>query len=144
MLPLLNHARELSVRPVCLANLNGTGKGIIIYMADNEDAVPTIQDLIDARYISERMFKCPSSGDSERKFDYFYLPSEMYYDETPPDAPPPAIVACDYQENHNGEYRSVLYADCHVEGMSEEQFQQTLAQPQNAAFAEALRAAEGP
>jgi len=40
LLPSLNRARELAKRAVCSANLNGIGKGLVIYQAENRDAFP--------------------------------------------------------------------------------------------------------
>jgi prepilin-type N-terminal cleavage/methylation domain-containing protein/prepilin-type processing-associated H-X9-DG protein len=42
LLPSLNRARELAKRAVCAANLNGIGKGMVIYQAENRDAFPMI------------------------------------------------------------------------------------------------------
>ncbi len=43
LLPSLNRARELAKRAVCAANLNGIGKGLVIYQAENRDAFPWLE-----------------------------------------------------------------------------------------------------
>lgn len=40
LLPSLNRARELAKRAMCAANLNGVGKGIILYQGENNDMAP--------------------------------------------------------------------------------------------------------
>jgi len=40
LLPSLNRARELAKRAVCMANMNGNGKGMVIYQAENDDDMP--------------------------------------------------------------------------------------------------------
>ena len=63
------------------------------------------------------------------------------------DVSPSAMVACDYIDNHldmgaSRSGRNVLTFDGAVRWMGEAEFQAQLAQPQNAAFAAALREAE--
>ena len=53
-------------------------------------------------------------------------------------------MACDFKGNHSGKGRNVLYADGHVQWLTEEQFQQELQQVYNSDFTKALRETEGP
>ena len=51
LLPSLNRARELAKRAVCMANLNGIGKGIVIFGASNNDVL-LMNDGIGASFVA--------------------------------------------------------------------------------------------
>jgi len=86
------------------------------------------------------LLSCPNvrgrSRPAGRTCDYFYFPpkSARYTD---------TIVACDFAGNHSDGYRSVLFVAGYVKPMKPAEFQAELAKPVNAAFAKALRQAEG-
>ena len=42
LLPSLNRARELAKRAICAANLNGMGKGMVMYASSSDDQAPWI------------------------------------------------------------------------------------------------------
>ncbi len=42
LLPSLQKARELAKRTLCLTNLNGIGKSLMLYLNDNDDKFPWI------------------------------------------------------------------------------------------------------
>ncbi|KPK82717.1 MAG: hypothetical protein AMJ81_09435 [Phycisphaerae bacterium SM23_33] len=122
-------------RAACAANLNSIGKGYHIYLADYDVPPPNVQALI-AAGTSAQLFKCPMAK-GNRPSDYFFLPASG------PDAERTTIVACDFRGNHK-DGRNILYHSGSVRWTDEETFQAELAQPHNAAFAAALKKAEGP
>ena len=137
LLPALGRAMELARRSVCAANLSSIGKAVLIYQAEHEAMPPDMETLIRSG-TSPKAFDCPSA-DKGRASDYFLLLPKA---GAQPD-PSETIIACDYKGNHS-EGRNVLYLDGHVAWLSESAFQQELAKPSNAAFAAALKKAEGP
>jgi hypothetical protein len=138
LMPGLSMARELARRASCKSNVSMIGKGIAIYTASNRDVWPADLDTLIKDGQAPGIFVCPSTSNfpGSGKFDYFYLPADS-------NAPASTIVLCDYAGNHPSGFRNLLYADLHVgDAMNDQAFQALLAQPQNAAFAKALRAAE--
>lgn len=134
--PRLGLRPRMPQRAVCAANLHSIGTGYQLYIADYDVPPPDEQTLIAAGTTSAQLFKCPSAGGS-RPTDYFFLPASG------PDAEPTTIVACDFRGNHK-DGRNVLYHSGSVCWMDEEAFQAELAKPENAAFAAALKKADGP
>ena len=136
ILPALGRARGLAKQACCEVNLDGIGKAMQIYSANNNDKYPpNLQVLLDENLITPNLLKC-LSADSDRECDYAYLlPADDATDKT--------ILACDLKDNHS-EGRNVLYADFSVSWLDEETFQEELRQPWNAAFAEVLKRAEEP
>ena len=111
-----------------------------LYHASN-DAFPTgIDMLVDQQYILARKLKCPSV-EAPSKCDYLYQPPAVRFGDELADIRG-TIMACDRKGNHKAG-RRVAYADTHVEWLTEEEFQAALAKPINAAFAAALKQAEG-
>ena len=137
LMPTLTRARELARREICMINLNNVGKVLAVYAADYDGRMPPNLDvLVGLGLVEPSHLLCPSDT-GFGPASYFYLPGS-------PQDPPERIVACDYQENHRGEGRNVLFANGTVRWAKEAEFQAELAKPHNAEFAEALRAAEGP
>ncbi|MDY7011501.1 MAG: DUF4190 domain-containing protein [Planctomycetota bacterium] len=140
-LPALGYAKEQARQALCQANLNGIGKSIIIYSSENNDAYPpNLEMMISSSGMPKELMRCPSDK-SNRDCDYFYSPPA---EKTSEDTNDQTIIACDFKSNHSGKGRNVLFSDGHVQWLTEEQFQQELQQPYNAAFSKALREAEGP
>ncbi|MDY6913192.1 MAG: type II secretion system protein [Planctomycetota bacterium] len=52
LLPSLGRARELARRAACAANLNGMGKALMLYQADNNDSYPFISNMAAMAYSS--------------------------------------------------------------------------------------------
>lgn len=134
--PVINRVLEAPRRASCMANLESLGQSLAIYTQDYDNQYPQSLDLLRKNGYLPKVFKCPSS-EKHREFDYFYLAPAKDASENP-------IVACDLKDNHKGEIRNVLYMGGYVGTLNEPLFQQALARPENAAFAEALRKAEGP
>ena len=128
-------AREVRMRARCKAQLSGIGKAIEIYIIDFDEFPPDLETLIRGGQ-TEKFFRCPSAR-SGRRHDYFYLPPS-------PSAPRHTMIVCDLRDNHKGQVRHVLIRDGSARQFTEQQFQAELAKPHNAAFAVALREAEGP
>jgi hypothetical protein len=127
-------ARGKAKEAICGANLNTIGKGLHIYLAEYDQVPPDIWTLVQ-QGTSAQAFKCPSAR-GNRRSDYFFLLPPM-------DVPGTTIIACDYRGNHK-DGRWVLAYQATVQWFTEAQFQAELAKPENAAFAKALRQAEGP
>ena len=142
--PLLR-AREQAKQALCGGNLNAIGKAIAMYGIENQDAFPPDLDVLIAEgTVIRKMLQCPSV-ERNRRCDYFYLPPSVDTTEDGADLwdDMGALVACDFKGNHRN-VRNVLYAAGNVRRLSEKAFQAELAKPINAAFATALRKAEGP
>ncbi len=131
LVPSIIRTRILAKRAVCQTNLKGIGTAIILYHANNQDEYPPSFKSLQS---DDMMFSCPSS-DSDESIDYFYMPPPQLPGHNP-------IIACDYLDTHPDGIRNILYADGSIGDMTEDFFQQELAKPINAAFAEALKAAE--
>ncbi len=101
-----------------------------------------IQGLIGEGTVPRKMLQCPSAG-GNRRCDYFYLPPSADPAEDPAGLPRYLLAACDLRGNHRN-VRNVMYAAGNVRKLSEAAFQAELAKPINAAFAAALKKAEGP
>lgn len=128
---------QLSLRSRCATNVSNIGKAIAMYQGSYSDQFPaSLEDLIKDGQ-SPNIMVCPADA-KKRRFSYFYL---RPVGDSNADAD--TIVACDFKDNHPGQYRNILYADTHVGNASEEVFQKLLAKPVNADFAKALKTAEG-
>jgi len=146
LLPSLGRARELARQAVCMTNLRSVGQAVEMYMHANGGIPPADPDaMIRASLLEHRHFECPSVG-TPGTVDYFYMPPPPRRSTFGASSGPPRIVACDLRGNHIGgrNTRSRLLSDTSVEHLEEADFQAELRLPQNAAFAAALRAAEGP
>jgi len=99
---------------------------------------PTLQALVDENILTPRSLACPSA--TERAIGYFYLPGPSLPRETSTNT----LLACDFRDNHGRAGRAILLANGDVMRRDEEGCQEYLALPENAAFAAALRQADGP
>ena len=139
LLPSLARAREIAQMAMCAANMNAVGKGVQLYMTDYDDAPsPSLDALIEEGLIQREHLECPSAKDGTPWPHYFYLAA-------PADAPGSTIIMCDLKGNHPRDGRNALTLGSSVKKFrTEADFQAELAKPANAAFAKALREAEGP
>ena len=135
MLPSISRARGIARQTVSMTNLNGIGKAIELYAAENNDQYPAeLSQLIEEGTITKKTLYYP--GKEEWGVAYCYLAPAQ-------DAPGETIMACEKVGLHdNG--RNVLSADGHVQRMTNDEFAKALAKPANAKFAKALKRAEGP
>ena len=146
LLPALSRARELAQETICLANMNGLGKGIILYQTENEGRYPpNLEVLAGPTGCPADTLKCPSAQ-SDRACDYFYI--QPVQERLPRGdfraLPYDAVIACDMKGNHVEGNRAVLYSAGNCTRLTAEEFAAELRRPVNAEFAAALRAAEGP
>ncbi len=125
MMPAMFRARGAAREAVCKNNLKQIGLAMAIYANDFEDRFPpTLDDLVPL-YVTERMlFQCPSDPSDDPDYvGYVYVPGfRVGVDAT-------TMVLFDKKGNH-AEGRNVLFADGHVELMTEEAFQQRWANQQ--------------
>jgi len=122
----------------CGSNLHAIGEGMAMYWAENQNAYPPDLDvLVRQGKVQREALRCPSV-EHGRRCDYFYLAPSGGAADVPDDL----LVACDLRGNH-GQRRNVMYAHASVGGRTEAEFQPELAKPINAAFAAALKEAEG-
>jgi hypothetical protein len=135
--PAWEHHLEDSRNSLCLSNLKCIGNAMYMYRNDRNQYPSDLRDLrTETEGDLSVLLQCPAA-DHHRQSDYFYFaPGKNAPDET--------MVVCDFKDNHKGEMRNVLYVDGRASRMLEPEFQQALAQPENAAFAEALKKAQGP
>ena len=137
LLPTLGSARGLARRAVCQSNLYNVAMAVQVYMNSNDDLAPAdLQSVVDGGFLPGQLLECPSEG-TRGNVDYFYF-------RLPADAPGNSLMVCDLKGNHGGEGRNVLLLDATVKWLSEAEFRDELAQPQNADFAKALAEVEGP
>jgi len=138
LLPTLARAREIAQMSICAANLNAVGKAVQLYTVEYEAPPASLDVLIEQGLIQREHLECPSAKDGAPWPHYFYL-------APPADAPGSTIIMCDLRGNHPRDGRNALTAGGSVRKFrTEAGFQSELAKPANAAFAKALRAAEGP
>ncbi|KKK60545.1 hypothetical protein LCGC14_3023300 [marine sediment metagenome] len=139
LIRLAREAKQTAQRTVSQVNLMSLGRGVVMYAADNDgQPPPSLQHLIDQGMLVEGMLQ---SSDSEGgRPDLFYSCPTPLADISNPMA---TVIACSYEDIHPGG-RTVLFADGHVTWESDSSFETIAADPQNAAFAAALKEAEGP
>ena len=138
VLPALGRAQELARRTMCGTNLKTIGTNLALYLADYGDKVPPdVDTLIRLQGVSADVLECPSADTSRSPSIFVLFPASA-------DVPSRSLVACDYRGSHGNDGRNVLLFTGTVAFMKEPDFQAELAKPENAAFAAALRAKEGP
>jgi hypothetical protein len=132
----LDWAHDYARQVVCASNLRGIAQALSEYASDSDGAFPAgLEALLTGDVVLEQSLRCPSSS-GERELDYFYHAPRR-------DAPGSALIVCDLRDNHDGG-RNAASLDGTVQWLTEQEFQQLLAQPENAEFARALEEAEGP
>ncbi len=133
IIPLGDRMHDLDWRPMCRSNLEGIGHAVSMYQSGHSGKMPEDLEAIVHSGQPSSLVVCPASG---RK--YFYFASG----ESSVALSPERMLACDYQSNHPGGDRHVLYASGAVRRIGEDEFQHQLAKPENAMFAKELRKLE--
>ncbi len=133
MIPLDDRIKDLDWGPICRSNLEGIGHAVSMYQSGHSGKMPEDLEAIVNSGQPSSLVVCPASG---RK--YFYFASGALNAEVSPER----MLACDYQSNHPGGDRHVLYANGAVRRISEAGFQRQLARSENAMFAKELRKLE--
>jgi len=143
LLPI-HHSSEYLLRSKASAsNLKGISRGLAIYTAENYDVYPPSFDkLIENGFITEETLHYPNpSFFASKSRSYFYLPPKKKGEEVDSSI----IIVCEKKNlDKHVDGRNVLFAGGRVEYFSPEDFAAALAEPHNAAFAAALKQAEGP
>ena len=123
----------------CGVNLKILGENVALYMAGHDDVPPPdISVLVNSQGMSPEVLECPAAYTPGRPSVFVFFPKTG-------DVPGTTLMACDYRGNHPQGQRVVLRFDGKVVLVkTEAAFQAELARPENAAFAAALRAKEGP
>ncbi|MCE5277372.1 MAG: hypothetical protein ABFD92_12160 [Planctomycetaceae bacterium] len=117
----------------CQINLKNIGGALREYERMREGMPGKIDDLIGSGLLPPGAFSCPFDSDWRNgQSSYFFFLS----DKNNPDS----LIGCDLKTHSGG--RNVLTAPHNVFFLKHEEFNQRLAQPENAAFAAALRAFE--
>ena len=146
LLPSLNRAKAIALQAACVSSLKQVGFGIMFYADDNQDAYPPDIDRSLVEYLGEDPSAKPGTriacvnAQAAADRGYFYA-TPAGLTRAGVAKPTAAMIACDYAGNHPTQ-RSVLFADGHVQALDAPEFDRLLAEPQNAAFAAALREAE--
>ncbi len=132
-LPALWSAKRSARQALSGANLNGIGKGILIYQAENDDQLPPdLVKLIESGQPAQLLVS-PSSGRKLRKdskgkpmppFDYVYLGDGLT------NAPGGLIMVYERPEFNGNRGTNVLYVDYHVAWRTMDQFKRDLAKTQ--------------
>ena len=103
-LPGMSRARSLFREAVCGANLNATGKAVLLYQVESEDmAPPALGTLVTSGLVTPMDLACPASGTVPPASDYIYAP-------LPADVGGGLIRAFELPANHRQQSASVLYA----------------------------------
>lgn len=97
----------------------------------------TLDVLAKEKLIDAEKLKSPAN--SNRAIGFFYLPTELSYSNREENEY--KIIACDYKDNF-GRYRVVLYATGKLQTLSEPSFQDSLQNPVNKNFKQALQKLE--
>jgi len=142
IVPAVQQALDQTNRTKCTSNIISIGSAITFYRAVNDDKWPADLTALTPEYVrSPAVYVCRCVRDGNRPagrtYDYFYLAPTS-------NASPQTIIACDFDGNHRDGSRNVLFANGSVIKMTAAEFQASLADPANAAFAAALRQAEAP
>lgn len=119
LMPALGRAREMAKRVQCSTQLRGVGTAIMLYQNDFRGKNPArLEDLIKTEDLVPKIFLCPSTKDNGGQMSYVYRGSDLNEE-----AAPQMVLAYDKRDNHQGEARNVLFADGHVQKMTEQEFQ---------------------
>jgi len=108
---------------------------IAMYAREHKNELPADMTQLRSASQDKSLGICPCTL-SAGKVSYFYM--------RPTKNSPKRLVVCDLRNNHGGTGRTVVCGDGSIHTRTEEAFQKDLADPINADFARALRAAESP
>lgn len=117
LVPVLKQAQAFAHRVRCRSNLSSIGKAICLYQNDHQDNnPPNLKILIKEADLPGQILLCPASGE-----EYVYRGVDLTCS-----ASSKMILAYDKLEYHGGKGRSVLFADVHVEFLTEPEFQKAI------------------
>jgi prepilin-type processing-associated H-X9-DG protein len=115
--PATLQARQRAQQVVCMSQLRCIGTAIMLYQNDHRDKnPPNLETLIETAYIPAQSLICPASHDK-----YVYRGADLSSSTSSN-----MILVYDKLECHRGKYRNVLFADTHVERMTEDAFRKAI------------------
>jgi len=119
------------------ANLRNLYQGLQMYHRRWSTPPQQLQQLLVEKTVAEEHLLCPSAEDPARGYFYYPQPARPESEDLGP------ILICELAEANDGAGRLILRTSGEVEWKDADAFREELASPRNAAFAEALKAAEG-
>lgn len=129
LLPSLGRSRELAKKVSSAANLNGIGKSILLYRADNNDeSPPDLAALVKAKFMTSSMLVSPVSGRA-MPTDADGMPigeSDYVYLRLGDNADAGLIMAYERLENYGGRGTNVLFAGYNVAWVDRPNFDRLL------------------
>ena len=103
----------------CRSQLDAIGRSIIMYRNEFDNKMPPdLEILCETEGLDPRGLLCPSSEDEPGMCSYIYRGSDLLAD-----SPDEMIVAYDKIENHNSEFRYVLFFNGDIKQLEEKDFQ---------------------
>jgi len=146
-LPAVSRARGEARRAACMNNLHQLGFALMVYQNDHGEFPSTGRPgdsagslaLLYPDYVPDlRLFRCPADR-GRAGLELGALTEETcsyHYDNTvPPNASYDRMLAWDKSPDYHYGARCVLFADGHIESLSEEEFQSRLAEQGGRLFA---------
>jgi len=108
----------------CQSLLSAIGRSIVMYRNEFENQMPPdLEILCETEGMDQRGLLCPASDDKPGMCSYIYRGSDLAGD-----SPEEMIVAYDKIENHNSDYRNILFFNGTVKQLEEKDFQILIAQ----------------
>ncbi|MCK4628404.1 MAG: hypothetical protein KAT56_05335 [Sedimentisphaerales bacterium] len=115
--PSILQARQQAQQAVCARQLNRIGKTIMMYQDDHKDKnPPNLEALVEAFDVPAQILICPAGQDK-----YVYRGADL-----DASASMNMILVYDKLQYHRGKYRNVVFADSHVERMTEDAFRKAI------------------
>lgn len=135
LVPIMNRMRESRGHVPCAGNLQRIGMALQIYAKGHDGRFPpTLEPLLDPKYLKADAFVCPSSDDTPAKrreellsggrLSYVYVGAGIATESI--GYPSDVVVAYDRPQNHAPDGSYVLFADCHVDWLTAQQMQRIL------------------
>ncbi len=132
LLPALTRAREMAKRVMCQNNMNAISKGVILYEAEHQDAVPaTLETLLKDGSVNKGLLHCPATAKDD-SVSYRYFPRPV----VPGKAETMILLTEPASDHHEG--RNVAFFSGRVEWCPPQEFDRLLSLPENRAVAQAM------
>ena len=116
--PQSQEIRQQHDNTTCKKHLRRIGNCIALYVNDYaEQYPPNLRILVEKEDLPHQSLRCPSSEATDDEPSYVYRGADL--DVT---LPPNMIAAYDKSENHQGQFRNVLFLGLQVKQMTEDEF----------------------